>query len=159
VTELFDRREDVVKVKAWIQEGIKWQVGDAGDPNLADRLESQDIVIANNFLCHMAPGQAERCLRNIARLVSPYGYLFVAGIDLDVRSKVARELGWKPVEELLDEVHEGDEWLRQLWPGHYAGLEPFDKARTDWKLRYAAAFQLARVDDPDKGKSWPRSPA
>ena len=29
----------------------------------------QDIVIANNFLCHMEAADAERCLRNIARLV------------------------------------------------------------------------------------------
>jgi hypothetical protein len=29
----------------------------------------QDIVIANRFLCHMEPRDAERCLRNIARLV------------------------------------------------------------------------------------------
>jgi hypothetical protein len=78
-------------------------------------------------------------------MVSPRGYLFVTGIDLDVRTKVARELGWKPAEELLEEIHGGDKWLRQLWPGHYAGLEPLDKHRTDWKLRYAAAFQLSEV--------------
>ena len=51
---------------------------------------------------------AERCLRNIARLVSPHGYLFVSGIDLDIRTKVAADLGWNPLQELLEQIHEGD---------------------------------------------------
>jgi len=142
VTELFDRQDEMLSVKPWIKQGINWQVGDAGNPDLAERRGTQDIVVANNFLCHMDSGQAERCLRNIARLVSPDGYLFVAGVDLDVRTKVARELGWKPIEELLEEIHEGDYWLRWLWPGHYAGLEPLNKRRPEWKVRYAAAFQV-----------------
>jgi SAM-dependent methyltransferase len=100
------------------------------------------VVVANNFLCHMGDAEAERGLRNIARLVAPQGYLIVSGIDLDVRTKVASELGWKPVEELLEEIHEGDPCLRRLWPCHYAGLEPLDKRRQDWRIRYAATFQL-----------------
>lgn len=142
VKEIFDQHEGTLKVKTWIREGINWQVGDAGNTDLTERLGTQDIVVANNFLCHMDSGQAERCLRNIARLVNADGYLFVAGVDLDVRMKVARELGWKPIEELVEEIHEGDNWLRSLWPGHYAGLEPLNKRRPEWNLRYAAAFQI-----------------
>jgi len=145
VEQVFDREGDVVKVKHWIKEGIDWHVGDVGDPGIVEGFGTQDIVVANNFLCHMNPGPAERSLRNIAHLVRPQGHLFVAGIDLDVRTKVARELGWKPAEELLEEIHSGDKWLRQLWPGHYAGLEPLDKHKPDWKLRYAAAFQLSEA--------------
>ena len=51
---------------------------------------------------------AEVCMRNIARLVKPGGYLFVSGVDLEVRTRVARSLGWKPVGDLLRETHEGD---------------------------------------------------
>lgn len=140
--ELFDRNGDVVTVKSWIKEGINWHVGDVGESETLDALGPQNMVVANNFLCHMDPSEAERCLRNIARLVSPYGYLFVSGIDLDVRTKVARELGWKPVEELLEEIHEGGVGLRSYWPCHYGGLEPLNKRRRDWRIRYAAAFQL-----------------
>ena len=32
--------------------------------------------------------------------------------------------------------------MKGLWPCHYAGVEPFNKRRQDWRLRYAAAFQL-----------------
>jgi chemotaxis methyl-accepting protein methylase len=139
---LFDRERDQVRIKAWIAEGIHWQIGDAGDPNLADRLGPQDIVVANKFLCHMDPLDAESCLRNLARLVSPGGYLFVSGIDLDVRAKVAVDLGWAPVPELLEEIHNGDISVRRDWPWKYWGLEPFNSRRRDWRTRYAAVFQL-----------------
>jgi SAM-dependent methyltransferase/mannose-6-phosphate isomerase-like protein (cupin superfamily) len=140
--DLFDRDGDVVTVKTWIREGIKWLVGDVAELETIDALRPQDMVIASNFLCHMPPLTAERCLRNIARSVRPYGYLFVSGIDLDVRTKVADELGWRPLQELLEEIHEGDDCMKTYWPWHYAGLEPLNKQRKDWKRRYAAAFQV-----------------
>jgi SAM-dependent methyltransferase len=139
---LFDREKNQVRIKPWIREGIHWHVGDAGDPDLAKRLGPQDIVVANKFICHMAPPDAERCLRNLAHLVSPGGYLFVSGIDLDVRTKVAVDLGWTPVLGLLEEIHNGDPSVRRDWPWKYWGLEPFDSKRRDWKTRYAAVFQL-----------------
>jgi chemotaxis methyl-accepting protein methylase len=87
IMELFDRDGDVVTIKSWIKEGIKWQAGDVAEQETVDALGPQDIVVANNFLCHMHPLMAERCLRNVARSVRPDGYLFVSGIDLDVRTK------------------------------------------------------------------------
>jgi SAM-dependent methyltransferase len=142
IRELFDIDGDAATVKPWISEAIEWHIGDAGGAKTVAALGPQDIVVANNFLCHMPDAAAERCLHNIAHLVRPHGYLLVSGIDLDVRSKVADELGWRPVEELLEEIHEGDPCMRQLWPCHYGGLEPLNKKRADWRRRYAAAFQL-----------------
>jgi chemotaxis methyl-accepting protein methylase len=138
---MFDREGDEVRVKPRFQDGITWHVGDANDPGLAGALGLQDIVVANRFLCHMHPDEAEECLRNLAQLVKPGGYLFVSGVDLGVRTKVAQELGWRPVRELINEIHEGDPSLRRDWPLHYWGLEPFDQGRTDWKIRYASVFQ------------------
>lgn len=140
--EFFDKSGDMVTVKSWIREGIDWQVADVGDPRLLEVLGSHDLVMANNFLCDMDASEAESCLRNIARLVSPDGYLFVSGIDLEIRTRVACDIGWRPLQELLEEIHEGDPWLRQPWPLEYRGLEPLDKLRRDWRIRYAAAFQL-----------------
>ena len=87
--EMFDWQGDDAIVKSWLREGITWQLGDAADPELIHTLGPQDIVVASNFLCHMAPADAKECLGNIARVVSPCGYLFVSGVDLDVRAKVA----------------------------------------------------------------------
>jgi chemotaxis methyl-accepting protein methylase len=138
---MFNMEGNQVRVKPRFQDRITWYLGDAGDPSLIDTLGLQDIVVANRFLCHMHPKQAEECLRNIARLVKPGGYLFVSGLDLGVRSKVVRELGWRPVTELIREIHEGDPSLRRDWPLEYWGLEPFDQGRIDWEMRYASVFQ------------------
>lgn len=84
-------------LKVMAEGGIIWLQGDAGESPLFNDLGLQDVVVANRFLCHVKPAAADRCLRNIARLVKPGGYLFVSGIDLDVRTRVARGMGWKPV--------------------------------------------------------------
>ena len=87
----------------------------------------------------------KECLRNIARLVKPGGHLFVSGIDLDVRTRVARGMGWKPVTDLIRDIHEGDPSLRRGWPLEYWGLEPFCDDRSDWKIRYASVFQIGEA--------------
>ena len=140
--EMFDKDGDKLKIKSWINAGIIWKLGDARDPKIVDEIGLQDMVVASNFLCHMDPPEAETCLRNIVRLVNPGGYLLVTGIDLDVRTKVARDLGWKPVTDLMKEIHDGDPDMRVDWPWKYWGVEPFNKRRHDWKIRYASAFQI-----------------
>jgi chemotaxis methyl-accepting protein methylase len=142
VEAMFDIEGDQARVRSWVKEGVVWLRGDAGDPELVRLLGSQDMVLANRFLCHMEPAAAERCLRNVARLVEPSGHLFVSGIDLDVRTRLAQEMGWKPVPDLIKEIHEGDPSLRQGWPLEYWGLEPFWDDRSDWKFRYASVFQI-----------------
>jgi chemotaxis protein methyltransferase CheR len=145
INKMFDRTADQVMVQPWIREGIVWHLGDVRDPELLKLLGPQDILVANNFLCHMSPSIAEACLREIARFVKQGGFLVVSGIDLDVRTKVATDLGWKPVRELLEESHDGDPSLRRDWPMNYWGLEPLDKNRHNWIDRYAAAFQIGEV--------------
>ena len=149
---MFDRVGDQVKVKSWLKEGITWRLGDASAPELIHALGTQDVVVANRFLCHMEPAAAERCLRNIAGLVKPGGYVFVSGVDLDVRTKVTKEMDWKPVPDLIREIHEGDFSLAMGWPLEWWGLEPFSKDHPDWRIRYASVFQVgeARVSNPDR---------
>ena len=139
---MFDWDGDAGRVKPWLQAGVTWQLGDASDPELVARLGTQDLVVANNFLCHMEPRSAQRCLRNLARLVSPGGHLFVSGVDLDLRTQVALELGWEPIAELRAEIHDGDAAVRYDWPWRWWGLEPLDPRRPDWETRYTAFFQV-----------------
>jgi chemotaxis methyl-accepting protein methylase len=138
---MFDWEGEQATVKQWLKEGITWRLGDASDPRLAEELGTMDLVVANNFLCHMDAQTADRCLRNVARLVSPDGYLFVAGVDLNVRTRVARDLAWQPVRELMTDIHDGDPLVRADWPLHWWGLEPLDRTRPDWQIRYASVFR------------------
>ena len=142
--ELFDWDGDAACVKPWLRDGLTWEVGDASDPALVARLGPRDVVIANNFLCHMPPPAARACLCNLAQLVVPGGYLFVTGVDLDVRTEVASQLGWDPVPELRTEIHEGDPLVRADWPWRWWGLEPLDSRRPDWETRYSAVFRIPK---------------
>ena len=147
IDSMFEVLEQEATVKRWLREGITWQTGDAGDPALAAAVGPQDVVVANRFLCHMVPRDAERCLRNVDRFVKPGGYLFVCGVDLDVRTKIALERNWSPVTELIREIHDSDD-LGPAWPVDYWGLEPLDDRRPDWQLRYASAFRIGPPSAP-----------
>jgi len=90
----------------------------------------------------MGPVAAERILRNIAHVLKPGGYLFVSGVDLDVRARVALDMKWKALEELMEEVHDGDPSIRDGWPLEYWAKEPLQAKRRDAMIRYASAFQI-----------------
>ncbi|HKU36905.1 MAG TPA: CheR family methyltransferase [Polyangiales bacterium] len=141
IDEFFDREGSKLRVKEWLRKGVKFQLADATQPSVIASLGQQDLVIANRFLCHMQPMTAETALRNIATLVAPQGHLVCSGVDVDVRTKVMASLGWKPVLDRMEEIHEGDHTLRDGWPWEYWALEPLDKKRPDWQLRYATVFQ------------------
>lgn len=139
---MFDRSNDSLKIKAGLKKGISWHVGDACSEKMLHILSQHDVVVANRFLCHMYPEDAETCLINVSKLVKPGGYLFVSGIDLDVRKKVALKHQWEPVFDMMEQIHEGDYTLRRGWPLAYYGLEPMDKHRKDWPIRYASVFRM-----------------
>src|SRR5262249_14492915 len=80
MAEMFDWEGDQAKVKSWLRKNITWHLRDAADPKLINILGPQDMVVASNFLCHMTPTDGERCLRNMAQLVSTGGHLFVSGV-------------------------------------------------------------------------------
>lgn len=147
VHSIFEIDNDRARVRPWIKAGVTWHCADACAKSLALQIELQDVVVANRFLCHMKPEAAYGCLRNVASLVRPGGYLFVSGVDLDVRSSVASECGWVPVTPLLREIHEGDQTVRLDWPLEYWGLEPLDDSRPDWQMRYASVFRVGKNDE------------
>jgi len=140
--QMFDVEDGHARIKPWIREGVSFQVADATDPGLTELMGRHHIVVANRFLCHMTPPNAEKCLRNLAQLVEPGGYLFVSGVDLNIRTKVALDLNWTPVLDLVEEIHNGDFSLRRGWPLNWWGLEPFTTTRPDWRIRYASVFKL-----------------
>ena len=147
VQAMFETKAKQATIKPWLRQGITWMCGDAGDPALLTAIGSQDIVVANRFLCHMEPPDARSCLRNIGRLVKSGGFLFVTGIDLDVRAKVALEESWSPITDLAREIHEGDTSILAGWPLEYWGLEPFDDRRPDSQIRYASVFRVDNASD------------
>lgn len=154
VDEIFDLCPDgAYKVREAIRTGTTWHIGDAADPFLAVDHGLQDVVLACNFLGPMPPREAEQCLRNIATLVKPGGFLVIDGVDLDVKTEVATTLGLLPITEDAQRIHEADP-SKQDWPWTRWSLEPFDASRPDWPFRYATIFQLPRLlERHDSGRA------
>jgi hypothetical protein len=138
---LFVRDGNSVKVKEWIRAGVSWRVEDARNPQLLQALGSQDVVMANNFLIHLSDLEAEACLLNIIRLIKPGGHIFTYGINLDVKTRVVRTYGLIPIRFKIEEIHNADRSIYS-WPLDYWGLEPLDKGRLDWDVRYATVFKV-----------------
>lgn len=143
--EILEAGDGEVRIRDGFRRGVQWLAGDACRADLRERLGLQDLVLANRFLCHMAPASARACLRNILELVAPGGYLFVSGVDLDVRQSVLRSSDFVPLRDRLPAIHEGDPSLLEGWPLRCWGLEPLDIRRADWVGRYAMVYQRART--------------
>ena len=88
---MFEIRGEDATIRDWLRKGITWQSGDAGDPELAAKLGKQDILVANTFLCHMRPPEAEKCIRNVGRFVKPGGYLLSTDSIWMFGKRIARE--------------------------------------------------------------------
>ena len=130
---------NTVRVQDWLREGVSWSACDATDPRLLDLLGPQDVVLARNFLGPMEDTLAEKCLRNVARLVVPQGCLVVDGVDLDLKARVIRELDLVPIPDRIEEVHTADP-SKNDWPWTRWSHEPLDRARADWVVRYCTVF-------------------
>ncbi len=107
------RERKTLVVQDWLKEAITWAVGDA---------------------C------SEACLMNLARLVAPNGYLVVSGADLDLPSRLLRELGFVPVTARCEETYAAEDvhaaGLLRSW-----GLEAIDRTPQEWPARYATVFR------------------
>ncbi|MGY5804500.1 CheR family methyltransferase [Rhizobium sp. LEGMi12c] len=131
-------------VRVWdsLRKNITWLTADATDPKVADLIGEQDILIANNFMGPMDDGLAEKCLRNLMRLVVPGGYLVIDGIDLDVKMKVLKGSRFKPVLMRQDDIWLADE-SKKGWPWLRWSREPLNRNERGWEIRYSVIFHLA----------------
>ena len=140
-TALFMREGDLLRISPRLMVNNSWVLRDACDTSLAKAIGSYDVVLANNMLCHMYDSEADACMRNIATLLSPGGYLFIYGVDLDVKTRVVKSLGLQPVDDEIEETYLADWNALAHWPFTYWGREPLNKRRRDWKGRYASVYQ------------------
>ena len=140
---MFDRQDGFYSVKETLREGVSFLVGDACDKRLVETLGLQDIVMGNNFLIHLPDRAAEACLHNLDKLVAPGGALAVWGVDLDIKTRAVNSLKLKPFPYpvSIQNIYEADERALAVWPLKWWGLEPLDKARRDWIIRYCTVFR------------------
>lgn len=139
---LFMRNGEWLEVRSEFKNIVQWHLADPTKEPVLSALPKQDVVVANRLLFHMKRKEQLRALRAIASHIRPGGYLFISGLDLGVRTRLAKELGWQPVNESTEDIHAADETMTQDWPFRYWGLEPFDKKHPDREIRYCSVFQM-----------------
>lgn len=143
----FERGDEGVRVRGEIATGTSWRVDSIFNPSLKEIIGEQDIVFASNVLIHFSDKEAAESFRNIASVVRSGGYLFVWGMDLDVRAQESKALGFSPVRSNIEEVHSADEAALRIYPWKWWGLEPLDKSRKDWVRRYTTVFRNAETPE------------
>ncbi|MDX1812854.1 MAG: CheR family methyltransferase [Gammaproteobacteria bacterium] len=139
--DFFTIKNEVACISPELKHDIKWVLGNACDPEISKRIGLQDIVLANQFMCHMYPNEAVCCLENIKNLVASDGYLFVSGLDLNVREKVMDTPDFEIVRDKLREIHNGDSSMHAGWPWQYWGLEPIPENYEICIQRYAMVYK------------------
>jgi chemotaxis methyl-accepting protein methylase len=137
----FDLVDGKLQVRAEIAAPVRFEIADALDPTLSEKVGQADVLFAQNFLFHLEPKVARAALRNLCRLLGKRAALFVDGVDINIRSKVTEEFGLEPLEYRLEEIHNEARRARAVgWPYTYWGLEPYMTASRDWQRRYATIF-------------------
>jgi len=138
---LFICNDGLLQIRSDLTNIASWVLGDAMDPHLSELIGTQQIVVINNLLCHLYDDQAEQCLENIAKLVGEEGYLCTFGVDLDVKSRVLRRLGFVAIDRNVVQAYLADNVALEKWPKTYWGREPINLRRRDWLLRYSTVYQ------------------
>jgi chemotaxis protein methyltransferase CheR len=141
--ELFRPEGDQLKVRDWIAKGTEWHVADARRQDNVG-FGQHDIVLANNFLIHLDRVEAASCLSEVIGLVRPGGFLVCSGVDLDLREETVRRFKLQPVGHRIEEIHNADHdrGAIKAWPWAYWSLEPLNKRRANWQIRYASIFRV-----------------
>ncbi|MBB3286877.1 MULTISPECIES: CheR family methyltransferase [unclassified Rhizobium] len=130
-----------LRVKDWLRQNTTWLTADATGDELLDLIGTQHFLLANNFMGPMEDRLAERCLRNMMRLVASGGYLVVDGVDLDVKTKVLKDSGFHPVLINQSEIW-ASEAAKRGWPWLRWAREPLDRDEPDWPWRYSVVFRF-----------------
>jgi chemotaxis protein methyltransferase CheR len=140
VDNTFDKVDGDYVVKNDIRKHVRFDVADALDTNLREKIGTSDIVFAQHFLTHLKHKQAVKGFRNICHLLNPKAALFISGMELDMLVKLTRENNLVPCEYKVEEIYKEAGILGKGWPYSYWGREPFMMVRKDWQRRYSTIF-------------------
>lgn len=141
VCSTFNQQEGALVVKDDIARHVHFDVADIRN-DLMTTVGLCDVVFAQNVLFHMPRPVARRTLRNIAALLRRDSFLFIDGVDLDLRARLTKRMGLAPVTDSIEQIHNEARRARAAgWPYHYWGLEPYCDGPHAAR-RYATIFRV-----------------
>ena len=136
----FDKQNDHYIVKDDVRKHIHFDMANVLDLELPKKIGTFDIVYVQQVLIHLKRKQVVCGFDNICRLLNPTAALFVAGINLDMLTKLTRKNSLAPSEYNIEEINKEICVTEGGWPYVYWGREPFMTVRGDWKRRYSTVF-------------------
>ena len=141
VSATFDETADRLTVKRAIAERVRFHVCDVLDPRAIGEIPQADVVYAQNMLCNMQRPMARHAFHNICETLAPKSALFIDGMDLDMRCRLTRKYGLKPLGFELERIHQEARLIRgPRYPDMATGLEPWSAKAGDHARRYATVF-------------------
>ena len=147
ITRTFVCSGDEWKVRDRIAERVRFQQADVVDATIRSRAQCADIVLACNVMCNLRRPAARRLFQNAVALLQSPGALFVDGMDLDMRVRLAHRHRLVPLTFEMRRIHEEARLVRgDHYPWFAAGLEPFSAHRRDREFRYATIFLRDAAD-------------
>jgi len=139
----FDEVDGGYMVKPEIARRTSFDRADLFDPEIADIIGQPDVLFVQNVLINFERKRQIQAFNRIMSLMKPGSYLFIDGMDLDLRSRLTRRYGLHPLDYHIEEIHKDACVNRGCgWPYVYWGLEPFSAGRRDHVRRYATIFTL-----------------
>lgn len=137
----FDIEKNTYKVKIYISERVFFMEGNILDSEFIATEKAFDLVFAQNFLVHLRRKDMVKAIKNISLLLKDNAILFMDGVDLDLKMKLARKKGYTPLNYKIEKIHNEARRARAAgWPYTYWGLEPFTLNRKNWQSRYTTIF-------------------
>ena len=140
IRRTFDIEGDMYTVKRCIAEKVSFSTANVFSPDLLQQVPPADIVVAQNFLFHMKPKQANRAFDDICRLLKPRSVLFIDGVDLPIRVRATKRNGLAALDYKIEAIHRENQRKIDPWPWVYWGLEPFSSRKREWRRRYGTIF-------------------
>lgn len=141
IQRTFDKVGEAYVVKPAIRERVSFEQADLLDPHLVERFAEADIVLLQNVLFHMPSGMARRVLQSVSRLVARGGFLFLDGMELDMRVALTRQLGFDPLDFKVREIHDySRRHVPEPWWDYYYGSEPYTWLSSNRLRRYGTVF-------------------
>lgn len=141
VADTFDTVDLQYVVKPRLRDRVSFVRADLLGNDLHSRFGDADIVVAQNVLFHLSPGDATTAFANLCRQLKPRGVLMIEGMDHGLRVALTRMHRLRPLTFNCREIYnESRMHVDIAWWRYYYGAEPYSVFRTDRHRRFGSIF-------------------
>ena len=144
IDRTFDRAQDHWVVKPHIRARVSFEQADLLEKSLPRQFPRAELVFAQNVFCHLAPPRARQAFENVVRVLKRGGWLFLDGMDLDLRVELTRARRLQPLDYKVKDIYQdARRHVPSNWWDYYYGSEPYLPFSRGRLRRYCTIFEAA----------------